>query len=80
MRRNQSWAAFYSRLAGNPNKNVNWIGGRGTWTAYALCVLAVRFLLSWFPLSAAVAWTTTHVLHGLVRARGKRGRARVPAG
>lgn len=64
--RNESWGAELSTEAENPNRNVNWLGSKGTWLFYMFAILFVQFIVSFF-VPAGTAWAITHLLHGVVR-------------
>jgi ORMDL family len=51
---------------GLPNRNTEWVNGRGTWMAYILILCALRVVLGALLGDGSLAWTVMQVGHAVV--------------
>jgi len=51
---------------GLPNRNTEWVNGRGTWVAYLVILSTLRVILGLLFDDASQAWTVLNVGHAVV--------------
>ena len=55
-------------VANGPNPNATYFNSKGMWLTYVLVVAFIHYVILSLPwLSVAWAWTSTNIIHNIVR-------------